>query len=292
MRKKTFILGVGCQKGGTTWLHSQLNDSPEVDMGLCKEYHVFDALYVDDCKDFLTNKLKRLGRINNCETQEQLSEFNDLLLRVSFYADTKNYFNYFDFLWRDGGPLLSAVGDITPTYALLPKHALEEIKAGLEAKGFEVKVIFLMRDPIERIWSALRMARNHRAKSGKEHILSNERDHLMIFSENSINMKRSDYETTIKNLETVFDRNDIFYTFYEKLFMPNTLLEMKNFLGLEDFNPDVNYKINISGKSKTMKKLDPELGAKLFEQYKSTYDFCEERFGVKDFWPGWDYRII
>ena len=41
--EKVFILGVGCQKGGTTWLHKQLDKHPNVNMGFTKEYHVFDA---------------------------------------------------------------------------------------------------------------------------------------------------------------------------------------------------------------------------------------------------------
>jgi hypothetical protein len=41
---KTFILGVGAQKGGTTWLHRQLNKNKNIDLGFRKEYHIFDAI--------------------------------------------------------------------------------------------------------------------------------------------------------------------------------------------------------------------------------------------------------
>ena len=40
----TFLLGVGCQKGGTAWLHRYLEGSPQCDPGFRKEYHVWDAL--------------------------------------------------------------------------------------------------------------------------------------------------------------------------------------------------------------------------------------------------------
>lgn len=43
---KTFLLGVGAQKAGTTWLYDYLNDHPQTDMGLYKEYHLFDNLHV------------------------------------------------------------------------------------------------------------------------------------------------------------------------------------------------------------------------------------------------------
>ncbi len=40
---KTFLLGVGAQKAGTTWLHRYLADSQQVVRGYRKEYHVFDS---------------------------------------------------------------------------------------------------------------------------------------------------------------------------------------------------------------------------------------------------------
>ena len=42
--KKIFILGVGAQKAGTTWLHRQLIKSANFNFGHRKEYHVFDAM--------------------------------------------------------------------------------------------------------------------------------------------------------------------------------------------------------------------------------------------------------
>lgn len=44
--QKDFILGVGCQKGGTSWLRNQLNNHETCDFGFLKEYHVFDYLYL------------------------------------------------------------------------------------------------------------------------------------------------------------------------------------------------------------------------------------------------------
>ena len=39
-----FLLGVGAQKAGTTWLHAQLDRRRDADFGFLKEYHVHDAL--------------------------------------------------------------------------------------------------------------------------------------------------------------------------------------------------------------------------------------------------------
>ena len=45
--QKTFLLGVGAQKAGTSWLHDQLNRRRDADFGFLKEYHVFDALELE-----------------------------------------------------------------------------------------------------------------------------------------------------------------------------------------------------------------------------------------------------
>ena len=41
---RTFLLGVGAMKAGTTWLHDYLAASPQCEPGVRKEYHVFDSL--------------------------------------------------------------------------------------------------------------------------------------------------------------------------------------------------------------------------------------------------------
>jgi hypothetical protein len=48
---KTFLLGVGCQKGGTTWLYRYLTRSPQFVPGYRKEYHLFDSLYLESGDD-------------------------------------------------------------------------------------------------------------------------------------------------------------------------------------------------------------------------------------------------
>ena len=43
--QKDFILGVGCQKGATSWLRENLNKHKTCNFGFKKEYHLFDVLY-------------------------------------------------------------------------------------------------------------------------------------------------------------------------------------------------------------------------------------------------------
>jgi hypothetical protein len=284
---KNFILGVGCQKGATTWVHSQLSKSINVDMGFVKEYHVFDALYVPECRSFLTDKLKNLR--NTSIDMDGLSGGSQLLKHLNFYLDTQNYYDYFDYLWHKGGTQVTTVGDITPTYCALPSEVLQSIKHGLEERGFNVKVIFLMRDPIERCWSMLRMDRRERLRMHPNEVFLDEEEQLeRVFSTRAYEL-RTKYEFTVKNLERVFDQDNIFYSLYESLFEEKTVNELKSFINVSDFMPDINRRENVSNKRKSLLEVNDELSFKIFDHYRDTYEFCEKRFGVKELWPGWRY---
>ena len=49
MKFKTFVLGLGAQKSGSTWLHSYLNHFSFSDFGPVKEYHIWDGVYSEYC---------------------------------------------------------------------------------------------------------------------------------------------------------------------------------------------------------------------------------------------------
>lgn len=285
--KKDFILGVGCQKGGTTWLYSQLRKSRSVDMGFLKEYHVFDALYVPQCVGFLTNRIKRMKNISH--DINALRKEKQLFKHLSFYSDTENYYDYFDYLIYKGGAEVTTVGDITPSYSALPKEALSEIKSGLEARGFKVKVIFLMRDPIERIWSQVRMGLRNKLRANPDLIIPNENENIEAAFKSSGVEIRTKYEITISNLEAVFNSNDIFYGLYEELFEEKSISNLSSFLDLNEFSVDTNQKVNVSEKNNSLLELDEEMGSRIFNHYKETYEYCQNRFGVKELWNGFKY---
>ena len=92
------------------------------------------------------------------------SKYNNLIKKLSFLEDTEEYFKFFDELF-ERGPKIQLVGDITPSYSMLDEQVFTEIKEGLERRGFCVKVVFLMREPLERVWSMVRIGRRNRLKN-------------------------------------------------------------------------------------------------------------------------------
>ncbi|CAA0119023.1 Uncharacterised protein [Halioglobus japonicus] len=284
MEKKLFYLGVGCQKGGTTWLHSQLNASQFVRKGFSKEYHVFDALYVEECSAFLTNKIDKLKQ--QIQSGVLMEKQDNLLKLLEFCRNPQSYFDYFDHLWSKSDKTI-AVGDITPTYCALPVAGFRAIKQGLENRGFTVKIIFIMRDPIERCWSMLRMHREDVEHKNPAKTLAKEQTELASYYNSRQCELRTRYEQTVKNLEAVFDSDNIYYGIYETLFEKETLQQLQDFLELPDFNPDINKKVNVT--KKHVDTLSVELMSDIARFYRETYQFCEDRFGTAKQWSGYQY---
>src|SRR4051794_34448127 len=144
-RQKTFLLGLGCQKGGSTWLHDYLHRLPDCNFGLAKEYHTFDARHLESFRWFHTRNLQRLTRALEEKRRHPFlptwsldRRIDRLSRKIMFCNDPTLYADYFDALWK-GDPTARIVGDITPGYAALRPEHFREIKSLLERKGFEVK---------------------------------------------------------------------------------------------------------------------------------------------------------
>lgn len=282
---KIFLLGVGCQKGGTSWLHAQLAKHPAVNMGFAKEYHVFDTIYIEEHQRILDQRMEKLNvLVNDSKRAEKLIDL------ISFCKNPDNYFDYFDDLCQKSDQI-KIVGDLTPAYAGLPVQAFELIKTKAENKGFTVKVIFLMRDPFEKIWSNIRMGRRKAINKNPQHIFNSDENKSILNQYNKKSMEfRTRYETTISNLENVFDSSNIFCGFYEKLFTEKSAKLIQNFLEISNLNVDFNEKVNASPKSEAI--IETETIKKVVDYYKTTYLFCAEKFAdqdLKTIWTGYQY---
>ena len=136
-----FLLGVGAQKAGTSWLHLQLHNRADANFGFCKEYDIHDALTVP--------KLVRYR-------QQQGSWLKpSTWRRQGFFKDTKRHYDYFCSLLSR--PHIRLTGDITPSYSCLSTDTLTTIEREFTKRMIPVRPVFLMRDPIERVISSQRM---------------------------------------------------------------------------------------------------------------------------------------
>ncbi len=259
--QKTFVLGVGAQKSGTTWLYSYLKQYEHFNLGFDKEYHIWDAIYLEECKKFLIPK-KILSTPKDKIAKQYRKFYNKALLQN--HPDL--YQHYFLSLLSDK---CNCTADITPSYSGLPQEALIRIKQALESVGFTVKVIFLMRDPFERCWSAVRMQkRNGDIQGSDESMLAN------LYQTNNY-IFRTSYQHTIARLENVFSPENIYYGIYEEMFSKEKIQQISEFLQLQPIYSHTEFKFNTTEKTEAISK---QLKQQIIAYYADVYQYCNRRF--------------
>ena len=136
-RARPDFLCVGVHKGGTTWLYQQLDSHPDFWMPPFKELHYFDQL----------SRVQR-SSASRCSDERDLSFFQSMeSLSAKPFMDLEHYGRLFE----PKGQLLS--GDISPNYSTLSNEIIRRVVRYFP----NLKVIFLARDPVERLWSHLSM---------------------------------------------------------------------------------------------------------------------------------------
>ena len=132
----------GVHKGGTTWLYQQLDSHPDFWMPPFKEMHYFDQL----------SKVDRSSS-PRCRDERDL-RFHENMKSLS--AKSSVDFDHYARLFESKGALLS--GDISPNYSTLPGKLIRRIAGYFP----NLKVLFMVRDPVERLWSHLSMEVHYR----------------------------------------------------------------------------------------------------------------------------------
>ena len=256
LKKPTFILCVGAQKTGTSWLHKQLNSLSTVNFGLLKEYHIWDALYVVHCNRWIAKQTADENALN--------------VLRRLMQSVEGVYESYFHSLISE---TVQYTGDFTPSYSILNGEQFLLIKGRLESIGFKVKVIFLMRDPVLRNWSALRFYNRSAIQSGQtktEDIV----EQFPNFYKTPGAIDRTNYQKTVLALREAFPEKDVFIGFYETLFEEKSRIQLSEFLEINLENVNTEEKVNSSKKLTLPEK---EYNA-CKEYYSELYEFCRIHF--------------
>jgi hypothetical protein len=279
---RTFLLGVGAMKAGTTWLHDHLAASPQCLPGLRKEYHVFDSLDLAKEPYLLKRVVAKAARSLDAVAAATPTD-PTFLVQAAMIADEELYYDYFTaLLSRPSRPRLTL--DITPGYALLSGARLAGIRSAFEARGVRAVACFLLRDPVERIWSQVRMQKRRRPahNPGTAEELVAQRYAEPSYAE------RTRYEVTVRSLDAAYGEL-AHYAFYEELFAPATagpeLARLSDFLGIEHREPDLTAQFNVSPRSAEL----PEPTARaVAEHFRPTYEFVASRFPDRDLpriWP-------
>jgi hypothetical protein len=279
---RTFLLGVGAMKAGTTWLHDYLAASPQCQPGVRKEYHVFDSLDLAS-EPYLLHRVVAKAHASLDEVVQGRPTDPTYLVQAAMIADEELYFDYFTALFARSAETRLTL-DITPSYALLSPERLAGIRASFEQRGVRAVAAYLLRDPVERIWSQVRMQKRRRPENNPG---SAEELVALRYAEPSY-ADRTRYEATVRRLDEAFGEL-VHYAFYEELFGPATAASevagLSGFLGIDYREPDLDARFNVSPRSA---ELPESTVREVAEHFRPTYEFVASRFPERDLpriWP-------
>ncbi|TCO72515.1 sulfotransferase family protein [Rhodovulum euryhalinum] len=273
----TLLFGVGATKAGTTWLHRYLAGHPDCHLRSIKELHYFDALEegrVTRVREELDEERARLAArpvpANRARAEARANRIGDLADWSAALADGSEA-AYLDYL-SNGRGTRRLVADITPAYALLPVARLKR----MAAMASDVRFIYLLRDPVDRLWSHVRMIARTRANPGEAigpragrilaRVLAGEETHIA---------KRGDYCAVLTRLWAAVDPTRLCLSFYEELFSQASVDRLCAFLGIAAVPAEFSVRVH-AGVPVPMSRDQRRAAA---EWLAPQYDFVAERLG-------------
>lgn len=250
MNKKIDFIGIGAHKSGTSWLYSCLMQLPDFSLPPIKEIHYFDRSSKYPSPNHLekTNFIERVKNYN--WTKEALITIIKHLLkgnfkRVKWYS--KWYFSKYNDDWYLSlfNSFKGLTGEISPSYSILDEEDISKMyKIAPQAR-----IIFLIRNPIDRAWSNFRFNSKFINNFDIRSVNTNDIEKFMNSKHQEL---RSNYIHTMENYSRIFPKNQILVCFYDAIKDNplNLLNEIVKFIGgntnhIEKYC-NVSQKVNVS----------------------------------------------
>lgn len=275
-----FVFGIGAAKSGTTWLYRYLRAHRDCHLRGHKELNYFDA--VD--KGELRLQIERLAaeirdlevRLPAMPPDQRKQRFNDMLdmrdfhrVLLTCHADKNAYFRYL----MGGLGQQRLVADITPNYAGLSAEMLGK----MVGVANETRFIYLMRDPVARFWSNVRMDAAVKAQAGSgaalETLARAELDRALTDPQSAI-LAHSNYAAVLDKMEAVIPGDRRLAMFYEDLLTQDGVQKLCRFLGIKPMKVDFDRRAN-EGKAIDM---TPEDRAAVRRLLRPQYEAVARRF--------------
>ena len=275
----TYLFCVGATKAGTSWLYDHLAGHPECHFRSVKELHYFTM----QAPAHFDNAL-RTGRDEISDLKDQTALLGEAKAwrdrRLTDLRDWQKVLRaksvdlpaYRAFL-NDGRGDARLVGDITPAYALMSGEKLKS----LMAVGADVRVIYLIRDPLARLWSHVRMIATRvapqrfadEALAQMSRILAGD-----LSGEGKGIVARGDYAAILPKLARSFDPARLLVLFYEEMLTLPGIAKLSAFLGISPAAADLGRRVH-EGQSLA---LAPAMADRARAYLKPQYDYVASQF--------------
>jgi len=224
------FLGIGAQKSATTWLDRCLRTHPDLWLPPVKELHYFthrgdhgpEGVRRLFGSDHMSRRLRRLLR------SRFRSDLRHLDMR-SLRWDFRYFFGSPSDAWYVSlfaGNAARIVGEITPEYSKLSSEEVRRVHESFP----DLKLIYIMRDPIDRTWSQIRMLARKRAWS----LDNTSAEKLLELLGDPEIISRSEYVKTLDNWGRYYPDDRFFITFLEDVISDpgGLLVRLFSFLGI------------------------------------------------------------
>ena len=206
------FLCIGAKRAGTTWLCFNLRKHPQTSLPPIKEIrYLNDPSGWPNIFKLLTNRTSSL-QIRRILRQQLINPLawrnhRELKVYLRFLFMPRNDHWYQSLFPRSPARI---AGDVTPGYDLLKSGQVARVKALLPA----AKIIYLVRHPVDRIWSDAAETLTKRSKRPLDKV---PRVELMRFLESEVVQRRSNYLGNLERWGRFYDEAQIFIGFYDHL---------------------------------------------------------------------------
>lgn len=234
-----FLFGLGAPKAGTSWLHSYLAAHSDVYVPPMKELHYFNSIdgnmagrlsKLDEKRAKIEERIER-----GVESAAKLAELDDVRALLVSGTDAA----YIEYL-TSRADARAIMADITPAYGLLSGERLLK----MQAMG-DSKFIYLMRDPVARLWSNIRMNAVRMVKNSGEDLAETCKSLMqkVLGGKSPALQARCDYAFTLNNIKQL-DPKRVLIAFYEELFTNETVTRICDFLEIAVMPAKLGQRVN------------------------------------------------
>lgn len=276
MPDPTILYCVGATKAGTSWLYRYLHDHPDCAMPAVKEAHYWDT-FADEARDkqlaafrlrlrelrALKSEAEEAGRgwqVRNVD--RRIADMKSLMAVLD--GDRAGDLGYA--AWLLSGPEGAAVvGEMTPHYATLPDEMLKR----MVRLSPTTKFIFMIRDPLDRLWSHIRMQarRQQQAHEVYEKKANNILYRMLNRGQETHILERGDYPGIIAKLRRVVPKGRLLVQFAEDLFTKDGIARVCAFLGIAPADAMPEKPVHAGPEVVMLDKLRPKALKMLNEHY-------------------------
>jgi len=259
------FLGAGAMKAGTTWLYAMLDHHPDIYFSDEKEVHYF--AHVHGVLNALSIE-NRIDRFRRFAASLKAESYNPRWVRRRLDWYSRWLFDPIDDDWyaslfnRRNGQKYAA--DFSNLTALIGDAGWEHVRriAG------EVKVIYIMRDPLKRLWSHVKFHAQYTGRADKLAAMNAEEMWAEARAEHL--WQNSEYGKIVATMKRHLNEDELMVVFFEDIHADplGWLRRLETFLGVQPGNYDaarLSERINIST-DVTMPEFFPQLFADDFNR--------------------------